>query len=307
MQLATTLALALLTNPAPVEGDTEVTRFRAPEGPAADDVRSLLATADGSLWVGTNGGGVSLFDGSEWITFGEDELGLAGVAAMAEGTGGVVWFGGPGGVSRFDPSEGFSSYRAEELGRAIRVAFSVFVDGDGAVWFGTNAGAVRFDGTTWSWTTTAEGLRHDVVHDVHRSTDGSLWFATRRGGLSRLREGTWEHFLTEHNVRGILEDTSGVLWFGTGGGGVHRLEEDLWTEHRQGETVLPLCEDTRGNVWFSRPGAGALRHRAGTWTAHTEHVPGGEIHAAAELGGDRSLWFGADSGLVRLRKTETGR
>lgn len=282
--------------------DVEVTHFRAPAGPRAEHVSAIHHAGDGSLWVGTRGGGISRFDGSDWTHFSEEEVGLPGVASIFPAADGVLWFAGAGGVARFDGTE-WERF-GEELGRAIRVAFAGFVDTDGAVWFGTNVGAVRFDGQAWEWTTTESGLKHDVVHDVQRDRSGNLWFATRRGGLSRLDgEGEWKHFHSNDNVRGIHEDAQGGLWFGTGGSGVHHFDGMEWTRHYPGETVLPLFEDSRGNVWFSRGSGGALRYRAGKWSEHTEHVPTGEIHTGTE-GSDKSLWFGASNGLSRLRKVK---
>lgn len=289
------IALLLFSNGAEVE----VTRFRAPDGPTVDDVRAVHRDADGRMWIGTNGGGVSVFDGEDWTHHHEDAIGMAGVAAIFPGAGADLWFAGPGGVSRFDGE----SWEQLEPDREIRVAFSGFVEASGEVWLGTNLGAARFDGESWQWTTSGNGLKHDVVHDVLRDRSGNLWFATRRGGLSRLgRDGDWEHFLTGANVRKILEDDEGHLWFGTGGTGVHRFD-GTWIRVYGDETVLPLFQDSRGNIWFSRPGRGALRYRNGEWTEHTEHVPDGEIHAMGE-GADQSLWFGAGTGLTRLRKVK---
>lgn len=126
-------------------------------------------------------------------------------------------------------------------------------------------------------------MRHNVVHDVLRDRAGNLWFATRRGGLSRLDgDGEWEHFHANDNVRAVLEDTGGNLWFGTGGSGVHQLDGMSWARHYAGETVLPLFEDSHGNVWFSRSTGGLLRYQNGEWFPHTKNMPTGETRAGGE-------------------------
>ena len=296
--LFVTLAFAATANPQ----KTAVTQFRAPSGPHSDDVRAIHNAADGSLWVGTNGGGVSRFDGTQWTHFAADDLGMTSVSSIFPGANGDLWFAGPGGVTRFNGARW--EHFGDALGRRIRVVFSGFVDRSGDVWLGTNVGAVRFDGETWEWTTTENGLRHDVVHDLLRDRSGSLWFATRRGGLSRLDgDEQWDHFHANDNVRAVLEDSAGNLWFGTGGSGVHHFDGTIWTRHYAGETVLPLFEDSRGNVWFTISAGGVLRYRNGEWFSHTEHMPTGETQAGGE-GSDGSLWFGASSGLSRLRKVK---
>ncbi len=299
----TPVALALALTAAT---DVEVTTFEAPYGPRGADIRCLTTDAEGAMWIGTGGAGVSRFADDEWQHFGEDVLGMGGVTSIFRGADGELWFTGGGGVTRFDGAE-WTRYD-DELGRAIRVVYTGTVDADGSVWFATNAGAVRFardaeSDATWTWITSENGLLHDVVHDVQRDATGNLWFATRRGGLSRQTPtNEWEHFHANDNFRAIVEDADGALWFGTGGGGVLRFEDGEWTRHRAGETVLPLFDDSRGNVWFSR-GDGTLRYREGAWSEHGEHLPAGDVEGGAE-GADRSLWFGTRSGLVRLRKEE---
>ncbi|MBI1925436.1 hypothetical protein HYR99_14440 [Candidatus Poribacteria bacterium] len=72
-------------------------------GLAANDVWALYADADGRIWVGTRGGGVSRFDGKEVVTFTQkDGLAHNWVRAIHGEPDGVMWFGTEGGLSRYD-------------------------------------------------------------------------------------------------------------------------------------------------------------------------------------------------------------
>lgn len=58
----------------------------------------------GNLWFGTGLSGVLRYDSTNWTTFTtRDGLGHNSVVTIAEDKNGNLWFGGPGGVSRYTP------------------------------------------------------------------------------------------------------------------------------------------------------------------------------------------------------------
>jgi len=69
-------------------------KYTPEQGLADVNVRAVAFAADGALWFGTNGSGVSRFDGQSWTTY-TTEDGLAGnsVWAIAEAHDGALWFG----------------------------------------------------------------------------------------------------------------------------------------------------------------------------------------------------------------------
>jgi ligand-binding sensor domain-containing protein len=152
--------------------------------------------ADGTLWFGTWGGGVSRFDGQTWTAF----------TTPVDGTG----------------ADGLISNEV----------WSVAVAPDGALWFGTACGVSRYveDTQTWSAWTNKEGLAHDKVYVVALAPDGTPYLGTENG-VSRLTGAganhTWETIrgadgLADDRVRTIAVAPDGALWFGTWHGGVSR-------------------------------------------------------------------------------------
>ena len=115
------------------------------DGPATYNpnyVFSILAAADGSIWAGTWGAGVSRWDGKTWTNFTVKD-GLAGniVYSVAQGLDGVLWFGTNNGVSRWD-GKAFKSLGAADglLGRNV---YALAVAPNGDVWVGTKRGVAR--------------------------------------------------------------------------------------------------------------------------------------------------------------------
>jgi hypothetical protein len=91
----------------------------------------------GNKWVGTSGG-VSEFDGTNWITYTTaDGLSNNNVNAVAIDLQGNKWFGfgfSGGGVSKFDGTNWTSYTTADGLGS--NSVYSIYIDAKGNKWFG---------------------------------------------------------------------------------------------------------------------------------------------------------------------------
>lgn len=105
-------------------------------------VFSIHVAADGLIWAGTWGGGVSRFDGKRWVNLTTRD-GLAGniVYAIVQDDKGVFWFGTDKGLSRYDGKSWKSFGKAEGLFDTHVYAIAVAPSGD--IWAGTKRGVVR--------------------------------------------------------------------------------------------------------------------------------------------------------------------
>ncbi len=140
-------------------GYSNFTNYTTDNGLALDAIACGLRDKTGNLWFGTDGGGVSRYDGKSFTNF-TTAQGLAnnGVLSITEDKTGNLWFGTQGGVSRYD-GKSFTNFTTAQ-GLANNTVFSITEDGhqlgtDGArmngggnLWFGTNGGGVsRYDGS----------------------------------------------------------------------------------------------------------------------------------------------------------------
>ena len=105
-------------------------------------VFSILAAADGKIWAGTWGGGVSQFDGKRWTSLTTADR-LAGniVYAIAQDAQGVFWFGTDEGISRYDGKTWKTLGMQDGLFDQNVYALAVGPNGD--IWAGTKRGVVR--------------------------------------------------------------------------------------------------------------------------------------------------------------------
>ena len=109
-------------------------------------VSSALFDRDGRFWVGTLGGGLSVFDGRTWTNFTTKE-GLSGnvVYSMAlDEKRNVLWIGTEDGVSRYD-FRTFTNFRKDN-GLFAGAVYAVTVDPAGDKWFGSYGQVSRYQG-----------------------------------------------------------------------------------------------------------------------------------------------------------------
>ena len=190
-------------------------------------ILSLAKGEDGSVWAGTPDGLNHVFaDGRvERVTVAEglpDDF----VRVVAGDDGGGVWAGTQHGLAHV---VGHSVTivtavvtKAEGLGSdVIGALFSVPNAGVKGVWVGTAAGLSFV--TAKGQVMKLAGLPGGTVIAMEYGADG-LWVATRKGGLSLVRDGvTYEvrDLPLDGDVAGILADTVGGLWLRTSHGVQH--------------------------------------------------------------------------------------
>jgi len=153
----------------------------------------LAITCDslGNKWFGTWGGGVSLFDGTNWTTYNvKNGLASDSINAIVIDAKGIKWFATNRGVSTYDGTN-WTTYNISNSGLANNIAICIAIDHSGNKWFGTTTNGYntksalsKFDGTNWTTYTAANsGLANNYVTGIAIDAKGNKWFATGGGGL----------------------------------------------------------------------------------------------------------------------------
>lgn len=103
---------------------------------------SLVVDAQGAVWAGTWGGGLSRFDGKQWTQYTVSE-GLPGnhVFMLYNDPQGRMWIGTNNGLARME-GERFTTLRTED-GLFSNVVFSMTTAPDGTLWVGSYGGVAR--------------------------------------------------------------------------------------------------------------------------------------------------------------------
>jgi len=303
----------------------EFVNLTTKDGLAYNSVSASYRTPDGVMWFGTEGGGVSRYDG-RGVTMGDfphfvsfttkDGLAHNWVRAIHRDPDGVMWFGTyGGGVSRYDGEE-FVNFTTKDGLVSNRVE-AIYGDTDGVMWFGTMGGVSRYDGKEFVNFTKKDGLAHNNVGVIHRDPDGVMWFGTGYpgGGVSRYDGKEFANVTTKdglaHNmVYAIHRDPDGVMWFGTEGG-VSRYDGEEFVNVTKEDglahnAVAAIHRDPDGVMWFGTWGGGVSRYDGTAWTSlDTRDGLAGNNVLSIHQDSEGFLWFATEGGITRYRPSTT--
>jgi diguanylate cyclase (GGDEF)-like protein len=289
------------------------TVFTSRNTPAMTDhrVRALHEDSQGTLWVGTRGGGLVRYrDHSFSAITTRDGLTSDRILAVAGGPGGVVWIATDGGgINRYENGR-VTAYSTRQ-GLSSDTVSALAVDGHGVVWAGTAAGGLdRLAGSRFEHVA-ARGQSGSTAAIVP-SRDGSIWFGSRTGGLWRLQSGQVAVIggvdgLAGDRIMSLLEDRDANIWVGTDGHGIVRLRNGNGTRYTAadgfaGDIAASLSEDREGSIWIGTGGAGLVQARDSRFVSFGR-TEGLSHEMALAVLADRSgtIWIGTHGGgLNRL-------
>lgn len=289
--------------------DGQVTSLSTNQGLSNSYILSLDADREGTLWVGTDGGGLNRVK-RQLFSVVPLSQGLVVQSLCDDGQGGA-WLGFNGnGAARWhtDRPEWFGP----DQGLFNPVVRCLFRDVRGRVWAGTwGAGLFRFEAGRFQ---RMSGLDtgQQIIHAIHEDLQGQLWLGTQGGVVRWDPEGsqvfTTQEGLPANPARAMVSDTGGGLWIGTVGGGLCRFKNGRFESFRRQPDGLPsddvsaLCMDGQGVLWVGTFGRGLARLQGGRWTRYTtrEGLASNSIGYLLEDGD--SLWIGSTAGLMRVAK-----
>jgi len=270
-------------------------------------VRAITEDGAGTVWVGTEVGGIASLQGGRLVPAkpgdGPADDNIRALLATRDGS---VWAGTAGGLRRLRGNEQ-TTYRAAE-GLPNPFVTSLWEARNGDLLIGTNGGGLaRFSGERFTVYGVREGLPVPTVLSVREDRDGSVWAGTNGGGLCRLAGARFECLTTADGLPGDLvftlaEDSEGGLWTGTTGGGIGRLREGRFLtwgkkEGLSSDVVLPVLEDAAGGVWIGTAGGGLNRLAGGRVTVFgpREGLPN-SVALSLARGAPGELWIGTAGG-----------
>ena len=298
-----------------------------------------FAEQDGKISIGTDGGGLHLFDPqSRSFAVYRKQPDKAGalrndrVWAVLVDEEGALWVGTwGGGVLR--KARGEQDFKAVEVLPAQgptspRNVTALAEDQAGNVWIGTQeSGLYRWQPSTRLLEPVVAGTEGDFsftetsIPDLQATKDGALLIATWGDGLFRLgadgRLDRWRHdpdddaTLANDTVRAIAEDSDGSLWLGTAGGltlfdpAAGRATGNYGTaEGLPASVIYAAVPDDAGRVWVSS-NRGIVRFDPETRNARSYHpgdgLQGFEFNGAAALStSDGYIYFGGTNGFNRF-------
>jgi ligand-binding sensor domain-containing protein/signal transduction histidine kinase len=261
-----------------------------PASLAENDSSPMVVDDDGSIWIGTWGGGLDRFDPAtetfqHFRKHANDPRSLKDdrIQVLLRDHRGAIWVGTfSGGLSRLDRASGtFATFvrTADEHSLSDNRIWSIAEDASGAIWVGTENGLNRLDPRTnvveripLTGSTAGQAIIRVLTFDR-----GALWIGTQ-AGLDRLDVATrtLRHFqhdpndersISSDSISVVLRDQRGTLWMATKDHGLNRYDEQSGTftrfthdparsESISADDVRALLEDHSHNLWIATRGGG---------------------------------------------------
>ncbi|HIA13258.1 MAG TPA: PAS domain S-box protein [Flavobacteriales bacterium] len=291
------------------------------DGLGQSQVTDIVQDHMGVIWMASNGGGLTCYDGQTFTVFTTDN-GLADnvVNKIFEDDNNQLWICTAKGISRWlGPShKGGSNHFVnftEDDGLADNQVWTGMQDQAGRLMFGTNDGLSilltsedQVPGTRFK--NSKLGLSHNIVRSLLQDSEGVFWYGTENGLTRHDPSATGEVYsyystkdgLADAFIWSSLEDSEGNLWFGTGlgisrlkkgdiGNVEQKFESKIWVDDIKLNIIYDIEEDAKGNIWFAAwANVGAI-----------EYVP--KFNAYRRMSKENGL---ADNNVVSILKDNEG-
>lgn len=219
--------------------------YSTSQGLPDKNIYPILEARDGSIWLGThNSGIVRLKNGTIKFDFlNPNKTLLRSIRSMVQLHDGTILIGHYGaGIFRVHESQ--KNLIPINLPKELQqtVVYAMFEDSQHRLWIGSKVGLFLREDNRWTHFTNKDNLPHTYVRYVTEAPDGSIWFATNGGGISRYLNNSFITYRTEQGlstnlIREIHIEPGNdphhyTLWIGTEGRGLNRIEieDGVWKE-----------------------------------------------------------------------------
>jgi ligand-binding sensor domain-containing protein len=233
--------------------------------PAIPDnsIRTILAGANGNLYVATSGALGILSSGSFiWKTT-ADGLPAGRILHLFEDRQGALWIGTENTVARY--AEGrFEMLRARSGPAGIEAFYE---DREGNLWLGTDAaGLLELHEQRFTTLTTADGLPGDAIRTI-LADKNDVWAGTDGNGLAHFNGSAWQTVTAQQGLAS--------------------------------NTILSLAAERDGSLAVGTPdGLSRLTNVRANAAPHSDALPDDFVRSLLYDPADNSLWIGTRRGLA---------
>ena len=256
-------------------------KYSVEEGLPQSTVYSIVEDSRGFIWMGTDGGGLSRFDGTKFETFTKaDGLSDNVIRSLFEDSRGNIWIGTFNGLTLYDGKK-FTAF-TEEQGLSGTSVLKITETSNGIIWVGTNdRGLVAIQpGDSLKITNFSidNGLISNFIFDIHEDADNRLWLAMV-GGVNILTflkadtlaiENIEDPIIPSDIILSVEPGNDGTFWLGSYGDGLFRAIPGK--ENQEYEVVKSQINDIypgliiwdilsreNGEIWLASNNNGIIR------------------------------------------------
>ncbi len=283
-------------------------QYSISEGLAQSQVYAMTQDSKGYLWFGTQGGGVSRFDGREFGNFStKDGLPSNSISSIFEDSRKNIWVGTKRGLARFD-GRNFEEIKFNE--NSLPRVESFLQLNDSTLWIGTRKGILEYSilQDTLTRKNVHPMLDRNIVHNFYQGKKG-IWIGTTIGAFHLGEDLSWlnlDNGLAGNEVLDFEEGHDGLIWVATHEGGLQFIQEDSmqiveWENIPDTREAWCIHKDKEGNIWTGREEGGVVIYhpKDSTWTriSTREGLPNKNITSIMEDDWG-NIWLSTSGGGV---------
>ncbi|MGZ6539791.1 MAG: two-component regulator propeller domain-containing protein, partial [Bacteroidia bacterium] len=269
------------------------------------------------IWFGTQGSGISRFNGKTFKNFSKtDGLISNDVTSITEDKLGNIWIGTSEGASEFDGIK-FHNF-SEKEGLSNNSIYSIYNDDKNNIWVATSGGGVSIydnqsDGI-FKKITSSNGLSSNIVYAISQDKKGDYWFAMKNG-ISKYDGTKFTNYdkipvVGNKTFFSITCDHFGNLWFGSIHGdvikydGKHFEQLEIPKDVNQ-DFIGSIVEDKHNNIWFAT-NHGALKYDGKSFHLFNENENlSSNFVLSLYCDYEGNMWIGTQEGGVDVFNNES--
>lgn len=177
-------------------------------------ISCLESDEEGNVWAGTWGGGLNRLTPRRFFLR-PPQYGATKAATLTvcEEAGGRLWLSDGVGRPLIEEDAQRTRFKLVPGWDGTQAVLSVCADPKGGLWFGTNRGLVR-----WHAGRFHKEDFHQRIESVFMDAEGDLWIATADDAVFRRRGGQYQQIPKDGGLvqaRAISQDAEGRMWIGT--------------------------------------------------------------------------------------------
>jgi ligand-binding sensor domain-containing protein/serine phosphatase RsbU (regulator of sigma subunit) len=308
-------------------------------------VRTLYEDKEGYIWVGTEAGGVGIFDPVTkkflkvlLVSGSSNSISHNRIAGIGEDDFGVIWLATyGGGLNSYNKKTGkFTVYKYDEKDPnsiSNNESRCLYIDPLNTVWIGTSGGGANayFRGNNkfeyYKRTEdNASDFRSSYIWSLMVDSDGLLWIGTNGTGITTFNKKenkfTYQDILPEKfdnkTVFSLYQDRDGIIWAGTWGYGLVSYNKKTGAVKNYNASnsdlhdgnILCITQDRSGLLWLGtlRGGLYSLDPGTGQFMQYTleDGLSSSDITHLYEAK-DGTLWISTVGGGVCSRDPQSGK
>ena len=196
-----------------------------------------------------------------------------------------IWFGTSNGVSMFDGTSWITFNQSQYPNLLSNNIKSIAAASNGDIWVGTDFGACKLSsgviGGSWQSYTTSDGLANNKIVRIDEGLNGDMWFShsSFSAGISVFDGTNWNSYnspnLPASGVCATAFDSNGDQWFASPLNGLVHYDGTSFTNITTSSGLLSdystsICIDNSNNIWLgSQDGMTVVENNLNQFTFHT--------------------------------------